>query len=196
MPSGFLWVPGLLPPGPPLLDAQSPGPDSWFHSHTCASRLSPPQVVLQLRVPAPAEQPGGGPAVARLPAPHGPAAAPDAATGEPPPRAAPGKRPQCPEHRNTSCRFRVFFQVFLPTLSLFTIFYINCCVLLCRGWRTNPGKAPGITYHTLSRHGGPCRLVCACLGWSRLLTWPQTWPHCPLCPLQRRMQGRPAVAPL
>ena len=38
------------------------------------------------------------------------------------PRAAPGAQPQCPEHVNTSCRFRVSLQVFLPTLSLFTIF--------------------------------------------------------------------------
>ena len=91
--SAHLGVHGLLPPGPPLLDAQSPGPDSWFHSHTCASRLSPPQVFLQLRVPAPAEQPGGGPAVARLPAPHGPASAPDAAAGERPPGSSRGATP-------------------------------------------------------------------------------------------------------
>lgn len=70
---------------------------SWLH-HFVLWLLSPPQILLQLRVPAPAEQPGGGPPVARPPPPHSPAFAPDAATGEactPPPHPLPlGCQPQ------------------------------------------------------------------------------------------------------
>lgn len=73
--------------------------DSWPWSCRRACSIAAPvlplsasKVLLQLRVPAPAEQPGGGPAVPHLSPPHGPASAPDTATGEP----APGPCPEAP----------------------------------------------------------------------------------------------------